>query len=277
MVVMRALLYGMLCGSLVAFTTYAGVIGDLPNLSQRQVASSLPGEGYAYCGPTAAANVLLWLGEHGYPNLVPTGTEGKRASAVVRDLGRRMSTDAQDGTRPADVVGGLRNYLTSRGLSRFRIGYEGYEQLDPPLSTASRLVRLGSLRDVVKGKRFALVNVGWYDYDRVRDTYIRKGGHWLTLAGVAQQDNRLVAFLHDPATATRPYVTFKRLGSGRIVGDSHRRSGPAAGQYRLKGSLSPDGVSADLALLDGVVYLDMDSPVHQTASANPRRMAAAIP
>lgn len=77
------------------------------------------------CLPTATANLMLWFGKHGYPNLIPkAGTEQERELLLVHRL--MADTDARFdwGTQRKCVTSGIAKYIHESGYDA-EIEYHG--------------------------------------------------------------------------------------------------------------------------------------------------------
>jgi hypothetical protein len=246
----------------MAATSEGAALPDLPDLKQREIdGGTLPAQGEAWCGPTAVANVMLWLEDHGYGDFVAGGSGARRETVLVRQLGRFMGTNAVRGTPPVRLVNGLQSYLLSRGCRTFGIFYEGRHILPEPFATAHPRPRLGSLRDLVHGPRFAFLNIGWYR-DSGDGNKFRIGGHWVTFAGIITRPDGVWLTVHDPGvestTATRRVTQLEEIPAGLLMSGEVGSQVNAKGYYRLVGGLESPFADSDHVVLEGVVYLEVE-------------------
>jgi|GEM_PF-5023715 len=148
----------------------------MPDFDQRR--SALPNDGRAYCVPTATANALAYISNHGQPDVFggPRDWQSQGEYGYVNTqlttMGLFMGTDPQDGTG----VTGWR--LTTEAYARNGDGllvgsYQAWGQLGVnPLQMANHM-RLGSL---------VMPIIGWYDELDV-NRWERDGGHVVTMWG----------------------------------------------------------------------------------------------
>ena len=101
---------------------------------------------------------------------------------LVTDLAERMDT-GPGGVVPAVVEAGLEAYIADHALG------PDYRVMRRPLPTADHL------RDVARYQKGAMVLLGFWEQQR--DGLKLVGGHWVAVAGVGCEDNRIL--LSDPA------------------------------------------------------------------------------
>ncbi len=233
-----------------------------PDLTQTDPSLRLPGRGKSYCGPVAVSNSLMWLGEHGFPNLLP---EAPTRRARHRDLVRTISTSAfmgtnrWSGTGPPGVLIGVSRYVKRNGYKIKRLRYQGWRGHQKVYSTGVRRPELSFIASGLNANSAAWLHVGWYRrVPRTRASYIRSGGHWLTV--VARTGEREF-LLHDPA----PYageseserVTFNQISEGWLLAEGGRVSFKGRGYYRIEGGMHVKR-EGETAILDGVVVLEIE-------------------
>ena len=189
-------------------------VAGTPDLSQFQ--DALPRGGRAYCGPSAASNAIVWLADHGFPNLLDEGMRDGEAGQLelVRALAAKgcMGTGERTGTGPTEMVKGLIAYAKARGYEVDEANYQGWKDVPEALRAPAGLGPDGhadparafeNLRD----DTIVLLHLGWYrihpaDYEGDRTSeFTRLGGHWVTLVGrvepVSVYKQRFI--IHDPA------------------------------------------------------------------------------
>jgi hypothetical protein len=68
------------------------------------------------CLPTSAANLLIWFGQHGFPNLLADHlTSPLDTTAIVRDVMDRTRADYYTGTPSEYICTGLAQYIHDKG------------------------------------------------------------------------------------------------------------------------------------------------------------------
>jgi hypothetical protein len=158
---------------------------SMPDVDQRRAA--LPGSGAWYCAPTASLNALLWLDQHGYPNILTgnydayDGTAGTYAALDQKllRLGQTMGTATPGGTTGTGELNGITQLLIEKGywdipgvptagtLSIQWVDFRG--SYDP----VRALAQLGANPS---GNNLVLPTFGSYDAN-----WKRTGGHLVTL------------------------------------------------------------------------------------------------
>lgn len=260
---------GLLAGTVA---TSAQTLTGLPDLKQQGFGFLLPKRGYAYCGPTAVANILLWMQHHRMSEKYsPETASGSRevvhrkrtfevetAGRLVKTLGRYMGTNADNGTPPADLVRGMADYLRDHGRQDYQLHYHGIRPVPPAYLEREGPPDVRELIDAVDDRRFAVLNIGWYK--RVNGRLARIGGHWVTFAGWESVNGRHHLVVHDPAN--RPYwepaaisLRLKKIKRGILFDDVDQWSHDARGFHVLHGPINRLPGS-DYALLEGAVFIE---------------------
>jgi len=242
----------------------------MPDLKQQGFGKLLPRSGFAYCGPTAAANVLLWMDNHRMSEVASEGHSSRLvrervrtfdvsdAGNLIRTLGQYMETDSKDGTPPKNLVGGLARYLKDQGQSDWCLTYHGIRPVARQFHTRNGPPSISHLRQSVQQGTFALLNVGWYR--RQGDTLVRVGGHWVTFAGWQNRGGQTHLVVHDPAN--RPYwkpsnllLRLQPLGAGKLRDNKDGWAHEARGFCRLLGPIDR-ARGSDFAVLEGAVFIE---------------------
>jgi len=183
---------------------YVAKLATMPDFYQADRAyGSLPRNGGAYCGPTAAANAIVWLDTHGFPNLLSAATPGPTEQfELIRTLGAQeyMRTNSTKGTGPTGIMQGIRRYCAEKGYVA-ATEYAGWRTRN--CRVAERPTIPWMLR-AVRGTSSLIVNVGWYAAeDGEGAAYTRTGGHYLTVVGYERRRGATWLILHDPAKRTQ--------------------------------------------------------------------------
>ncbi|MBP9092592.1 hypothetical protein KBI23_16340 [bacterium] len=224
---------------------------EMPDINQLDAGVN----GRMDCGPAAAANYLYWLSSHGYPAVVKKGQDSK--SKILLELEQLMQADST-GTGVANFSGGLSAFLYSKGYkirSLECLGWRrGANQIPPNLNTLKKTIDQGG---------GVFLNFGWYRTG-TGDRYLRTGGHWVTLAGFAIDEqnpgssNVFVVYDPSPRSGSQPKrETFQLTGltSGTLITNKNEVTLPAKHylHYTKLQNTWKIPASADVAILDAAV------------------------
>lgn len=259
-----------------------------PDLTQTDPRGHFAQIGKNYCAPVAVSNSLVWLSRHGFEGLLPGAEDTKQpnalnASAEAKDqiLAERqialvktlsspayMNTRADEGTEVSDVLRGLKKYILQKGYSIKSLGYQGFRLTDPEFDTGYRYPRLSLIKQGITGKSGVWLNTGWYKYKPETDTYVRLGGHWVTLVGyginASNSPSPDILIVHNPSplaglTFHNDFLQLVRINSGVLV--SHKGiygfPRPAAGFYKIVSGL-PAIPQCNTAILEGALVLELN-------------------
>jgi hypothetical protein len=193
---------------------YVGFVTGMPDFDQRRearpVLAGLPNDGRMYCGPTAALNVLSYLGQDGYDvdpiadaeldwdpavsyepaevismsaferNVAKLANLGryKVVTALLDELGNDMDTDPRSdgsGTGSRDLMQELRARLPAG----FDVSQEGKSGCKPSEDTITP-------RSIFRHFREGHLMIAVFGYYGVGDDglYRRTGGHYVVPTGV---------------------------------------------------------------------------------------------
>ena len=243
-------------------------LATMPDYYQADRAyGELPNRGRAYCGPTAAANALVWLDANGFDRLLPAARPGpKEQFALIRTLGTPdyTRTDPVKGVGPARLMSGVAKYCLARGY-RAHLAYMGWR------TSRNRLGRKPSvawLTRQIEGTSCLLVNIGWYKLEGDGRAYVRTGGHYLTAVGYELTDAGAVLHVHDPAKRNNPRqrnstsrcpvaCRLKPLPADATMQKQDGKPFPAAGYFALDGIRVKKG--NDAAIVDGAISFTLAS------------------
>ena len=182
---------------------------DMPDFDQKR--AGLLNDGNSYCVPTATANALAYISNHGYPSAFAGGPRDWASQdqyiPVTTSLflmGFQMGTDPDNGTPMNNWFNYTKSALSGVGyfgVSKFHTF--GYVGLSP--KTLSDQMRMGAI---------VLPVMGWYEW-RTGSRWRRNGGHMVTMWGAfdtcGSVSDMRVAF-RDPAndsilTSQGPFTT----------------------------------------------------------------------
>ncbi|MCB9585182.1 MAG: hypothetical protein H6718_07275 [Polyangiaceae bacterium] len=271
----------------------------LPDLTQTDPALGVAGGGNSHCGPVAVSNGLVWLSQHGYPELLPAAAEApgavdasagndlperihERQLELVREISAApfMGTSRWSGTGPVGVLRGLHRFVKRHGYRYQRLEYQGWRGHQKAFSTGVRKPQLPWIAEALKQGGVAFIHVGWYTPVPRSKVLQRTGGHWLTVIAAGVDEHFLadpnVLVLHDPAPyagdePARSFATARELKEGWLLARGSRQAFSAKGYYSLEGGMHIKK-AGDLAVLDGVVVLVMDpATANGTAKAEAKR------
>jgi hypothetical protein len=151
----------------------------MPDFDQQRAA--FPGEGSMYCVPTATANALAYMSNHGFPGAFGGPKDWSRTDAAMYSyttdrialLAAVMGTSATKGTSGGNWNFGLSIYLGSFGQSNlllFSSHSSGFVGVDP--HKMSDMMRMGGI---------VMPIIGWYE--QPASVWHRTGGHLVTMWG----------------------------------------------------------------------------------------------
>jgi hypothetical protein len=238
----------------------------IPDYFQRDRAfGGFPLGGSMYCGPTAASNAIIQLSQSTQAVLFnQSGNPKKDQHELIRRLGsREFINTGKDGSGPAEVCQGLERYMRDAGIRSPVIKYFGWRQVPARFQAGFPVPVLDSARSVLSRNAAVLVNFGWYTYHTKNSTYIRKGGHWVTLAGYGHNgktSDSSYIIVHDPETSRRvnDYYKLEPVPGGELGGSVTGLPVNATGFYRFANGHRRYGI------IDGFIVIDL--PVMSTQS-----------
>jgi hypothetical protein len=170
---------------------YLDKVESMPDFLQTDKDGEFAKGGSRYCGPVSASNGLLWLSQHGYPKLAPAAESDKEIQIqLIRTLASPQFMDTQEedrnGTNASSFLRGLDAFVRQKGYGFQALQIQG----DSPLARNLEAARVGAVPDlkwIKKGisnsKGMVCLSFGYYDHDPATHRYVRKDGHWVTLAG----------------------------------------------------------------------------------------------
>jgi hypothetical protein len=144
------------------------------------------GQMFNECGPTSAANSLLWLAEqHRFLSKLPAGSDGDPDTAqLVLDLMKAMGGTVErpfKGLKGNQMFAGLKAYVELRKL---------------PL-----VVDGGNAEPASRGPAafdFVAQHLSEREPAELLIWLADGSGHWVTVTGYARQEGRALLFVHDP-------------------------------------------------------------------------------
>jgi hypothetical protein len=231
----------------------------IPDFLQTDPEAGFARSGSQFCAPTAVSNSFMWLADHGYDDLRPSGRGKKGQIAMIRTLSgpEYMKTSPKIGTDVAQVLTGIAGYVDDAGYSVAELSYTGWRPA-PEDYVAGELPDLDSIKAAVADDASAVwLNVGWYTWDEESGDYLRSGGHWVTVVGYTEDE----LLIHDPSPSAgsgfrTQAITLEEISEGRLTGNQRNLPRSAEGYYEVGGEMAlPSGVTC---ILDGAVVLTLE-------------------
>jgi len=230
----------------------------------------------------------MYFAQNGYPNFLQNPQimrqrpknpmEAQAAMIKLLMSPQMMKINPRTGTSSKGMIAGIRKYVEACGYSG-QIGYQGRAHFTDRSSFIGPNPNLDMIRACLAHPRGAVwLQAGFYNYDSQSRTFVRKKGHWVTLAGYDQQN----LYIHNssPRGETRPEndaVTPVPLPVvGAMGGDYNGPVKNSKGLYGLKSdTLKKDGT--DGTILDGAMMMLLNDPQQNQnlAGAGDGRVAAA--
>jgi hypothetical protein len=249
--------------ALLLITSFAGAqdshrakASRTPDFLQTDRDAGLAKSGSQFCAPTAVSNSLMWLAANGYDDLRPAGGNKQAQISMIRSLSRSMRTSPTTGTDTEYVLRGVEAYVTEAGYSIAELSFEGWRPV-PSDYEAGEYPVLDDIRTAIADEQSAVwLNVGWYKWDEEDDSYLRNGGHWVTVVGYDGDD----LLIHDPSPSAgngfrTQRVSFEELEGGTLTGPHPNLPHEAAGYYELGGEMATGSYTC---ILDGAVFLRLE-------------------
>jgi len=269
-----------------------------PHFFQCDPRGRFAASGSMYCCPTAVSDSLIYLGYHGFPNLLPNGmTDPTAAQITLIDILALycMKTDPATGTNIEMACSGIERYVEASGYDCERLEYRGWRPL-PKNMVCYRTGLVPSLSWIEKAVAdphgAAWVNIGWYVRGDNANEWKRSGGHWVAVVGFgvdgSGQADPNVLLVDNPAI---PAVRFaytdnhparRRLADGtelptndevatdvmrvvpidhgRLVGSGWGLPHDASGMYSVRGPGVSMSPKYDAAIVDGAIVLVVGDP-----------------
>ena len=193
----------------IEYLPYSIYKSTMPNLCPVDYRNSVaPRIQSSSCGPTSIANIIRYLAGHNLRQLMPPQGKSDETIAnlrLIETLTRIMHT-TQTGTVASDLISGLEKYVRDRGY-KISIEWAGksysgkykYESLVDP-----EWIMNGTI-----GPYNSILWLGNYEYNTKRETYKRKTGHAVTVAGFSSVYDELL--IHDPSPIKRKYPIYCKL------------------------------------------------------------------
>ena len=255
-------------------------IFSTPDFTQTDPRGHFAAGGKNYCAPVAVSNSFVWLSKHGFPGLMPGNSKETKIGQDDKKLIEQqielikilaspayMNTRAEDGTEVANIVKGIKKYVLGRGYEIKQLSYQGFRMTDPEFDSGLKRPRVPWIKNAITGNSVVWLNIGWYKHKPDSTTYIRIGGHWVTLVGYGKDaQNQAISnvfVVHNPSQLAgtsfhNDFLTLAPVNNGVLV--SHRIlfgfPRPSFGFYQITSGLPPIP-DCNTAILEGAVMLEL--------------------
>jgi len=258
-------------------------IDDIPDFKQNNPLAGFAGGGEEFCASTSLSDHLMWLGQNGYPKLLPECENGAdvQISLIKKLAGKTyINTNAKVGTAPDEIMVGLQKYVTDCGYNVKTLNYQGFRPCADNFFSGMSRPRFSYLQAGAVAPRSCWLNIGWYKWDEDTDVYTRIGGHWVALVGygvdVKGAPNKKTIIVHDPepyfgAAKTNVYINLQKLDSGELRGNYKGLPQDADGYYWYEDCT--DGAKVRhlgnyYGIIDGAIMLEL-APLEEALKSDP--------
>lgn len=159
-----------------------------PGFYQRDPRAAFPNDGSEYCCPVSVATSFIGLARLSLPKLTNPRADLAGQIALINSLAsvEYLGTDPAEGTGPAALLRGVRQFVEDQGYRCARLEYEGWRPVGGAQQSCVKapLVDLKWLTAAIGNPRAAVwANIGWYIPADEPGQWKRTGGHWITLVG----------------------------------------------------------------------------------------------
>jgi len=251
-------------------------IKNMPDICQ--IDSRLPNHGREYCGPAAVSNAIAWLAMNGLTDLIPECKDTKNLNDknnictslinVIKTLGSAeyMKTALYAGTDPIDVLYGLERYILSCGYEPI-IEWKGYREGGK--FTRGPIPDLKWMADGFDQDYNLVLEIGWYNYNTQRRSFIRNGGHYVTVTAIDLSSKTPKLIVHNPsvgggATPKPQVCSLREITGGSLAAWANYSDRPADGYYIIHGLTMP--YNAKIAIVEGVIKFAVRCPKKEIAN-----------
>ena len=152
------------------------------------------------CGPVAASNLLIYLNNTGFPNLLSKENPGPEDQAKLINLlssDKYMKLDKETGVSPYNLMTGLNQYVTDRNY-KIDIEYIGYQvdQIDKEQNlNGGENITPKIIEAKLKQGSECILRIGYYKDNA------RVDGHYGTVVGL-KEGNPHKILIHDPSKSS---------------------------------------------------------------------------
>lgn len=231
---------------LTSLTKSESFYNEIPDLLQTLNTAGFAGDGQQFCGPVSVSNSLVWL-------------EGNKDVQYQIDLVHKLSspaymnTNTTNGTSVIEITRGVHKYANERWGRYKKLEYSGWSKVQPEFRSPLKKPTIDWMNQALHRKGAVWVNLGWYIQDG--ENYVRKGGHWVTLAGYEQ--GKLV--IHDPASRSgkefnNQFVAVRMLAGGQLISGSRKTS--ATDHFAIVDGMQISS-KGTIGIIDGAIRFEL--------------------
>lgn len=249
----------------VDYSATAQKAAETPHFWQLDPRGGFLNGGKDYCGPVAISDSLIYLGRHGFPDLMPD-SQGEQAQIDMINLlasPHYLGTDPEKGTGAGAVLRGIEKYVVGHGYQCTTMEYEGWSKVGDrqrEFVMADRPDLDWLKKGILDPHGAAWLAIGWYT--RTGDgQWKRSGGHWVAMVGFDARDPHAL-LIHNPGTRgngnlpddpAKDVVHLEPANAGTLdTGDGP--SLDASGRYQVSGPGLPMRHD-EIAFLDAAIVL----------------------
>ena len=190
-------------------TTWTDPVTTTPSFIQTDFGpygTHLPGNGGMYCGPTAIAMELYWLGANGFSQIAPVSyssgnpTDVAAATNLIKVLGGLANTSSSKGTTGNQLATAVSLFFSAKGIDPTLFTYANTDSsISAPTAdwfNTQLATNTGSSPSTIT---FTNLLVGWYyESKTTRNFYYPGGGHFVDV--VAAASGNLTVFNPSPSS-----------------------------------------------------------------------------
>ena len=183
----RTLAISLFLGLFVATslaTTWTDPVTTTPSFIQTDFGpygTHLPGNGGMYCGPTAIAMELYWMGANGFSQIAPASyssgnpTDVAAATNLIKVIGGLANTYSNGGTTPSQLQTAVGLFFSAKGIDQF-----AYTANSTATAAWFNTQLANNKIDSPSTITFTNLMVGWYSENKTStNSYERYGGHFV--------------------------------------------------------------------------------------------------
>jgi autotransporter-associated beta strand protein len=193
--------------------------------------AELPADGLSYCGPTAAAMSLLWLGKNGWNQIGPAAPTQSDALDLDLLLAGLADTSALGGTYADNLQSAVAAYLNAGGIPSSAF----------TCPSGTNQPSLDLIAQLNQSQTVVTLLLGWYrPVSAGSSTFNRVGGHFVAILG-QQQPNPEDLIIGNPCPSSLesvpdlPAFALQTLATSNFTGSSaDLPAPPASGTFYLQ-------------------------------------------
>ncbi|MEC9374239.1 MAG: hypothetical protein VYC34_10365 [Planctomycetota bacterium] len=195
--------------------TWTYRITEMPDFDQRRTsgggAFGLPNDGAMYCVPTSQMNIICYIANHGFPQVISIGAQPWQSQSVYNAVGiNLLSLGSLMSTHPTDGTGGVGwSFGTKVWLGPLFVvsHYYANGNYAPNHDSITAAALQGGLVTFAYGRYDVVGSLG------AIPIIDRTGGHVVTLARSARSGSNRVLEVRDPADTSDSLTSQSQFGN----------------------------------------------------------------